>query len=283
MLKSLLLSAILVTGARHLNAQPPPVYDIYALKYFGLHSVPVSELSMGASKKDTMDMYFMFWLIKGNNGKNILVDAGFLSDLDIVKELHGSFYIRPDSVLSELNIKADEITDIILTHPHWDHVDGVSLFPKAHIWIQKEDYNYFVGEAWQKEGRHGGFYKRDVDSLVSLNITGKLTLVDGDDKEIIPGIRLYTGSRHTFNSQYALVQTGGDKVILASDNIWIYYNLDHLKSSPYPDGTFDTTAYVRSMQRMKTLASNIKYIIPGHDPAIFSRFPMIKPDIVKIR
>ena len=283
MLKSLLLSAILVAGSLELNAQPPPVYEIYALKYFGLHSVPVSELSMGASKKDTMDMYFMFWFIKGNNGKNILVDAGFLSDLDIVKELHGSFYIRPDSVLSELNLKADEITDIILTHPHWDHIDGVSLFPKAHIWIQKEDYNYFVGEAWQKEGRHGGFYKRDVDSLVSLNIAGKLTLVDGDDKEIIPGIKVYTGSRHTFNSQYVLVQTGGDKVILASDNIWIYYNLDHLKSSPYPNGTFDTTAYVRSMQRMKTLASNIKYIIPGHDPAIFSRFPMIKPDIVKIR
>jgi len=283
MLKSLLLSAILITGSVDLNAQSSPVYEIYALKYFGLLSVPVSELALGAPRKDTMNMYFMYWLIRGNNGKNILVDAGFLNDLDIFKKLNTSFYIRPDSVLLELNIKADEITDIILTHPHWDHIDGISLFPKAHIWIQKEDYNYFVGEAWQKEGRNHGFYKRDVDSLISQNIAGKLTLVDGDDKEIIPGIRVYTGSRHTFNSQYVLVQTGGDKVILASDNIWIYYNLDHLKSSPYPNGTFDTTAYVRSMQRMKTQASEIKYIIPGHDPAIFSRFPLIKPDIVKIR
>jgi len=283
MLKSLLLSTILITGSVDLNAQSSPVYEIYALKYFGLLSVPVSELALGAPRKDTMNMYFMYWLIRGNNGKNILVDAGFLNDLDIFKKLNTSFYIRPDSVLLELNIKADEITDIILTHPHWDHIDGISLFPKAHIWIQKEDYNYFVGEAWQKEGRNHGFYKRDVDSLISQNIAGKLTLVDGDDKEIIPGIRVYTGSRHTFNSQYVLVQTGGDKVILASDNIWIYYNLDHLKSSPYPNGTFDTTAYVRSMQRMKTQASDIKYIIPGHDPAIFSRFPLIKPDIVKIR
>jgi glyoxylase-like metal-dependent hydrolase (beta-lactamase superfamily II) len=284
MLKSILLSAILITGSPVLNAQTPPAYEIYALKYFGLHSIPVSEMALGAPRKDTMNTFFMYWLIRGNNGKNILVDAGFLNDLDIFKKLNTRFfYIRPDSVLLELNIKADEITDIILTHPHWDHVDGVSLFPKAHIWIQKEDYNYFVGEAWQKEGRNGGFYKRDVDSLVSLNIAGKLTLVDGDDKEIFPGIKVYTGSRHTFNSQYVLVQTGGDKVILASDNIWIYYNLEHLTSSPYPNGTFDTTAYVRSMQRMKTQASDIKYIIPGHDPAIFSRFSMIKPDIVKIR
>jgi glyoxylase-like metal-dependent hydrolase (beta-lactamase superfamily II) len=283
MIKSLLFSTILVIGSLDLNAQVPPSYEIYALKYFGLHSVPVSELALGAPRKDTMNMFFMYWLIRGNNGKNILVDAGFLNDLDIFRQLNTSFYIRPDSVLLELNIKADEITDIILSHPHWDHIDGVSLFPKAHVWIQKEDYNYFVGEAWQKEGRHHGFYKRDVDSLVSLNIAGKLTLVDGDDREIIPGIKVYTGSRHTFNSQYVLVQTGGDKVILASDNIWIYYNLDHLKSSPYPNGTFDTTAYVRSMQRMKTQASDIKYIIPGHDPAVFSRFPLIKPDIVKIR
>jgi glyoxylase-like metal-dependent hydrolase (beta-lactamase superfamily II) len=283
MLKLVLILAIIVSGSLQSNAQSPPAYEIYALKYFGIHSVPVSELALGAPKKDTMNMYFMYWLVKGNNGKNILVDAGFLNDLDIFKELKTTFYIRPDSVLLELNIKSDEITDIILTHPHWDHLDGISLFPKAHIWIQKEDYNYFVGEAWQKDGRHGGFYKRDVDTMVSLNLAGKLTLVDGDDKEILPGIKVYTGSRHTYNSQFVLVQTGGDKVILASDNIWIYYNLEQLKSSPYPNGTFDTTAYVKSMQRMKTLASNIKYIIPGHDPAIFSRFPMITPDIVKIK
>jgi glyoxylase-like metal-dependent hydrolase (beta-lactamase superfamily II) len=80
-----------------------------------------------------------------------------------------------------------------------------------------------------------------------------------------------------------LVQTGVDKVILASDNIWIYYNLDHLASSPYLEGTFDTTAYVKSMQRMKTQASDIRYIIPGHDAAMFSRFPLVKPDIIKIK
>ena len=280
MQKSILLLAILMSGSIQLKAQAP-VYEIYALKFSGITAAPVSELAIGAPKKDSMDLFFMYWLVKGNNGKNILLDAGFLPDAD--KEMRPSFYMRPDSVLMELNIKADEITDIILSHPHWDHVDGVPLFPKAHVWMQKEDYNYFVGQAWQKDGQNGGFLKRNIDTLVSLNIAGKLTLVDGDNHEIIPGIQVFTGSRHTFNSQYVLVHTAGDRVVLASDNIWIYYNLEHLASSPYLNGTFDTTAYVKSMQRMKTQASNIKYIIPGHDPAIFSRFPMVRPDIVKIR
>ena len=161
MFKSILFSAILVCGFQNLNAQVPPAYEIYALKYFGLHSVPVSELALGAPKKDTMNMFFMYWLIRGNNGKNILVDAGFLKDLDIFKQLNTTFYIRPDSVLLELNMKPNEITDIILTHPHWDHIDGVNLFPQAKIWIQKEDFNYFVSTAWQKGQSNGGFARRE--------------------------------------------------------------------------------------------------------------------------
>ncbi|HEY4875582.1 MAG TPA: hypothetical protein VIH86_08430 [Puia sp.] len=49
-------------------------------------------------------------------------------------------------------------------------------------------------------------------------------MVDGDNKEIIPGIKVYTGSRHTFDSQYVLVKSGTDKIIIASDNIYFYYN-----------------------------------------------------------
>ena len=100
-------------------------------------------------------------------------------------------------------------------------------------------------------------------------------------KEIIPGIKVFTGSRHTFNSQFVLVETGTNKVILASDNIWVYYSLEHL-CPPSPGGTFDTTAYVRSMQRMKTLVTNPRYIIPGHDARIFSLFPKITEGVVKI-
>jgi hypothetical protein len=37
------------------------------------------------------------------------------------------------------------------------------------------------------------------------------------------------------------------------------------------------------MQRMKTLASDIKLIIPGHDPKIFSIFPIVTEGVVKIK
>ena len=27
---------------------------------------------------------------------------------------------------------------------HWDHADGADLFPKAQIWIQKDEFNYYT-------------------------------------------------------------------------------------------------------------------------------------------
>lgn len=279
MFKSFLFCLALAPGI--LLSQTKPDYHIYAIKYADGGLTPISILASGGPQKDSVRLFFMTWLISGNNGKKILVDAGFTRDLDWVKSM--VWYKSPDSTLSELNIKPEDVTDIILTHPHADHINGIKLFPKAHIWIQKEDYGYFVGQAWQTGGQNGGFEKKDVNYLVNLNMEGKVSLVDGDNKELFPGITVYTGSRHTYNSQFVLVQSGSDKVVLASDNIWVYYNLDHLISSPYMGGTWDTVAYVKSMQRMKTLASDNKYIIPGHDSDIFKRFPLIKPDVVQIR
>ncbi len=259
-------------------------YQVYALRFASMgHPSPISDWVDHGPQKDSVNIDFMIWLVRGN-GKNILVDAGFLPDMKDAKdakEFDIQQYIRPDSVLSKLGLKAEDITDIILSHPHWDHIDGIGLFPSAQIWLQKEDYNYFVGAAWQKRGRNGGFYKRDVHLLVDLNIAGKVTLVDGDDREIIPGIKVFTGSRHTFNSQFVLVETGANKILLASDNIWVYYSLQHLQP-PSPGGTFDPAAFVNSMRRMKTLVTNPRYIVPGHDAKIFSLFPEIREGVAKI-
>lgn len=259
-------------------------YQVYALKFANTgFAMPISVWVDHGPQNDSVRIDFSIWLIKGDNGRNILVDAGFRRDLidsPDGKEFAITNYRRPDSVLQKVGLKAAEITDIILSHPHWDHCDGIGLFPNAHIWIQKEDYSYFVGAAWQKGAYNGGFYKRDVRQLVELNLAGRVTLVDGDDKEIIPGIKVFTGSRHTFNSQYALVEAA-HKIILASDNIWVYYSLEHLQPASQ-GGTFDPAGYVKSMIRMKTLTGNPRYIIPGHDARVYELFPKVADGVVRI-
>ena len=77
-----------------------------------------------------------------------------------------------------------------------------------------------------------------------------------------------------------LVNGTSGKTIIASDNIWFYANLKYLL--PIPHYTFDPIAYVNQMKRMKTLVSDIKLIIPGHDAAVFTNFPKITEGVVKI-
>ncbi len=281
MKKLLLLSLLILSAGLYASAQTPG-YKVYAIKFAGSsYPFTAADWSKGGPKTDSVKINFMVWLIKGNS-RNILVDAGFLNDIEDAKEFKVINYIRPDSAIAKLGLKPGDITDIVFSHPHWDHIDGVSLFPNAHIWIQKEDFNFFVSTAWQKGQNNGGFNKRDVRTMVDLNMAGRVTLVDGDDKEIIPGIKVFTGSRHTFNSQYVLVNAGTNSIILASDNIWIYYSLDHMV--PASDGgTLDPAGYVKAMQRMKTMVKDVKYIIPGHDAKVFSKFPAVADGVAEIK
>lgn len=281
-MKALLLVTLTLLIACKLVLSQNVNYEVYALRLTPEQKVPATMFAVDAPNDAAIGVVFMVWLLRDGNGRNILVDAGFHKDIEEARQLGVTDYIRPDSALLRLGVNAIDITDIILSHPHWDHMDGIDLFPKAKIWIQKDDYNYFVGSAWQKDGRAWGFNQRDVRKLVEQNLAGKLNFVDGDNIEIIPGVKVYTGSRHTYNSQWVLIQSGVDRIVIASDNIYSYYNLEHLKSAPR-EATFDSVGYVKSIERMKTLASDIKFIIPGHDGLLFSKFPQVVEGIVRIK
>ncbi|WP_373517867.1 MBL fold metallo-hydrolase [Pricia sp.] len=257
------------------------IYEVFALKFEGPHSkIPASGVAVGATTKDTIESSSFIWLLKGNNGRMVLVDAGY-TDTDMIHLFFPTInYIRPDSVLKKINVKAEDITDIIITHPHIDHIGGIDLFPNAMLWMQKEDFDYFVHTAWQKDGFADAFNKKDVFKLIQKSVDGCLTLVKGDNLEIISGIRVFIGSKHTYESQYVLVNGTSGKTIIASDNIWFYYNLKHLL--PIPKYTFDPKAYVNAMKRMKTLVTNTDLIIPGHDELIFTKFPKVVEGVVKI-
>jgi glyoxylase-like metal-dependent hydrolase (beta-lactamase superfamily II) len=254
-------------------------YEVYAIRFaVEKKNIPLSFAAVGASDKDSTKFCDMFWLLVGD-GKLILVDAGYILN-DFNKEW-SDIYTRPDSALLRMGIRATEITDIVISHPHDDHISGIELFPFAQLWMQKDDYDYFVGAAWQKNGFNKGFYKADVRKLVDKNLEGKLTLVKGDSIEIFPGIRAFIGSKHTWESQYLLVNAKSGKVIIASDNCWFYYNIEHLL--PISKYVFDPNAYVSQLKRMRTLQPDISFIIPGHDLLVFSKFPKIAEGIVKIR
>src|SRR5262249_33105638 len=116
-------------------------YEVYALSYGGYPNFPISALVAGADKTRKIDLQMMIWLLKGPGGKNILVDTGCYHDR-VMKGRGITDFIKPSDTLAKLGLSPADITDVIITHMHWDHADGVDLFPNAKVWIQKEEYNY---------------------------------------------------------------------------------------------------------------------------------------------
>src|ERR1041385_5470094 len=197
-----------------------PIYEVFAIRYASIPDFPVSALVTGADRERKLSIAMTVWLVRGN-GRNILVDSGFYRP-QFFKSWKVEGFMKPSDAVAQAGVKPEEITDVIITHMHWDHADGMDLFPNAKIWIQKDEYAYYTGAAWQTGGKHGGIEPDDVLTLVKLNTAGKLNLIDGDNVEIMDGIKVYTGGRHTYASQYVGVHTASGTIVIASDNMYLY-------------------------------------------------------------
>ncbi len=268
MIKRIALAAL---GFSLLGASSPPNYSIEAIRYATSPDVPVNELVVGGPANEKVDIAMVVWLIRGG-GRTILFDSGFHRDT-FLKQFPVKDYLRPDQAVASAGVKPEDVTDIVISHAHWDHMGGIDLFPRATIWIQREEYRYYTMDAWQPGGNHGGIDPEDVKELVKLNTGGRVRLVDGDNVEIFPGIRAYTGARHTYASQYLRVD-GDPPYVLASDNAYFYLNL----SSRLPSATFsdaDHAANVAAQARMIALAGSADRVVPGHDMLQFRKFPTV--------
>jgi glyoxylase-like metal-dependent hydrolase (beta-lactamase superfamily II) len=254
-----------------------PTYEVYAIRYATIPAFRLSGLIAGADSSRRLDIAMMVWLLKGSDGRNVLVDAGFHRD-DFVQGWHPAGFMTPSEAVARAGVKPEDITDVIISHVHWDHLDGIDLFPKARVWIQREEFDYYLDSAGVVKNR--AIDAGDAKLLAQIAREGRVMLVDGDAKEIIPGITVYTGGKHTFASQFATVHIASGTVVVASDNMYLYENLT--RHVPIAQ-TLDSASNLRTQARMVMLASDPRLIVPGHDPEVFVRFPTPGNGVARIQ
>jgi glyoxylase-like metal-dependent hydrolase (beta-lactamase superfamily II) len=275
-----LVATALIAGAAgspNQHNRSAPTFEVYAVRYATIPAFRVSGLIAGADTSRRLDIAMMVWLLKGSDGRNVLVDAGFHRD-DFVQRWHPSPFATPGEAVARAGVRPEDITDVIISHVHWDHLDGIDLFPKARVWIQREEFDYYLDSAGTVKNR--AIDAGDAKLLAQAAREGRVMLVDGDAKEIIPGITVYTGGKHTFASQFATVHTASSTVVIASDNVYLYENL--ARHVPIAQ-TLDSASNLRAQARMVTLASDPRLIVPGHDPEVFVRFPTPGNGVARIQ
>ena len=151
------LSAILVVavalGLLTVHAQTVPNYEVYAVR-FGHVPFGLSNLVAGADRAVMVDIAFTVWPIKNPaTGRVIVFDSGFYHD-KFIQQWHPVDYVKPsEAVATAMGITADEVTDVVISHIHWDHADGAELFPRATVWIQKDEYRVLRRPEWRAAAR----------------------------------------------------------------------------------------------------------------------------------
>lgn len=270
-----------LTALAIFGAQASGQYEIYGVRFAGLEGFPMNALVLHADSTRKQELAFIVWALRpaGDTKHAILFDAGFYRDKFVTSWKPTNFQ-KPSEAIAKIGLTPDEVTDIIISHIHWDHLDGADLFPRARVWIQKDEYDHYVDAEGHPKSKT--IDSADATMLARLNHAGRVKLIDGDGKEILPGITVYTGGRHTYASQYIGVKTQKGTVVLASDNAYTYENLNQHAPIAQTFSPADTIANVAAQDRMRHIASDPRLIVPGHDPEIFTRFPTPGSGVAKI-
>src|SRR5207302_11326475 len=117
-------------------------YEVIAVRYATIERFATSGLIAGADPARRQDIAMMVWLARAP-GRNVLMDAGFYRD-KFVTRWKPTNYERPSAAVARAGVNPEDVTDVIISHIHWDHADGADLFPRARIWIQRQEYEHYI-------------------------------------------------------------------------------------------------------------------------------------------
>ncbi len=251
---------------QHMPATALPQYEVFALRYGSVERSRNENFIAHDPHDGPMPMDYFVWLIRGEN-RIWLVDTGFGADAAVQRNRH---QIRcPISALQTLGIAASDVTDLIITHLHYDHAGNLPLVPKARIHIQEAEMHYATGHYMCHPVMRHSYSVDDVTEMVRNVYRDRVQFHDGD-AELAPGLQLIKVGGHTQGLQAVRVHTQRGWVVVASDASHFYENID--TESPFPI-VFHLGDMLDGYHRLLALADSPAHLVPGHDPLVCVRYP----------
>jgi glyoxylase-like metal-dependent hydrolase (beta-lactamase superfamily II) len=177
-----------------------------------------------ADEMNRIDLDLRCLLADGPEGRRILVDTGMGDRWDEKKTGVFALERRPNQLVAELaeeGITRESITDVVLTHLHFDHAGGAvrlldgqlaATFPEARYWVQKRQWEW----AGRPSERDRASFR--TEDFAPLQEAGRLELVDGPG-EILPGVRVTPINGHTPGQQMVEFHTGAGVLVFCGDLI----------------------------------------------------------------
>ena len=203
-------------------------WDVFVLEYARSKQQPWVDLISGMYKDGVVDLPFSFVLAR-NGDRNVLIDTGFMQDDHSFSQKFGiPYWISPLRLLAEVGLEPGAITDIFVTHAHFDHMGSIGEFPNAQIYIQKSELlSWYEAIALPKRFAHLTMIidPDNLRSALDASIEHRVTLVDGDKDNVLPGIHARLGSGHTIGQQFIVIETEGGRRTISGDCVYSRHQL----------------------------------------------------------
>ncbi len=250
-------------------------WELYVIEYARSRNQPVASLIAGAFEDGTIDLPFSFVLAR-NGSRNVLLDCGFMNEgggADMAVRFGVPSWISPVRMLEELGVTREGVSDIVLSHAHFDHMGSIGEFPKARLHIQKREYLSWM-EAMALP-RQFGFLTQvvhpdDLRTAFDASLEHRLNLIEGDFDDVLPGIHVRLGEGHTLGQQFIIVETGRGRIVIAGDCVYGARNILGKDNDgvyiPLGAGVGSTWEQIKTIDRMNTeIGGDMSKLIILHD------------------
>ena len=248
-------------------------YEVFAIRYAGVQRRRIDNF-IGMDVHDgPMAMDFYVWLLRSAQ-RTILVDTGFTADTAQARKRVLDRYRCPIDTLATLGVDPAAITDVVLTHLHFDHAGNLAKLPAARFHLQDAEMNYATGRCMCFAPMRHAYSVEDVAELLRKVYAERVVFHDGDCT-LAPGVELMLIGGHTRGLQSVRVRTARGWVVLASDASHYYEN--HEEGRPFPI-VQDMQQMLEGQRRLQTAADSPRHVVPGHDPDVLRRYPPLNGD-----
>ncbi len=258
-----------------------PVYEIYAAKYAGPFTSKLAFLLFNKGWDETIDRFYYVWVVKGTGGDVTLVDTGVGVTTAADKKLTG--FVNPVDVVKRVGADGSNVTKVVITHMHWDHVGGMEMFPqafpKATFYVQKKEYDFWTKHPVAKRPFMAGFADERANRVLNdLEGSNRLVLVNGD-MNIGSGLDILYAPGHTIALQSLGVATAKGKAVCASDCGHLARNF----KEDHPSILItDLIAWLETYDKLRKWSSSVDLLFPGHDALMFKNYPMVAEDVTRL-
>lgn len=252
-------------------------WEVHAIKYADRNARTRADSFIFDDNHDAphaMD-YFMWLLRRGD--EVILVDTGY-DDTEAASR-DRPIRLNPTEALAPFGLRAEDITQVIVTHLHYDHAGGLHLFPNATLHLQAAEMAFATGPCMCHDTLRMPFTADHVCEAVRRLYSGRVVFYEGDG-EVAEGVTVHCIGGHSRGLQAVRVLTEAGWLVLASDAAHFYENFEARK--PFPI-VVDLQDMLDGFETLYRLAPNPELIVPGHDPLVRQYFPQgIAPHITRL-